>query len=154
MYDIKNISIYNALQSASKGLPSNLSTQSGTDFQITPLTSSPTPSLGRGVSALAYPSLGTQTVLALLQTQDVGQMTAYGHGGGTHLGGLKIISGLEAEEVTDSLEAQLLNQRKKMSKRINPTEISLNAKENGDVEQSNHDQGVRDNKKKNQNLSN
>lgn len=60
-------------------------------------------------------SLGAQTISTLLQTQDISQTGGHGGGGGgTHHMGLKMPSLAESEIASESEEAQILKQRKKL----------------------------------------
>jgi hypothetical protein len=113
---------------------------SGPGFQ-TAVLARPGASFAQGTSTTASPSLGSQTVSTLLQTQDLNQTQAHGGGGGHH-GGMKMTPGLEAEEEV----AEVLRQRKKLTKTVKPSDTSeaTEVDENGvplttDVEQSETD---------------
>jgi hypothetical protein len=84
------------------------------------------------ISTTLFPSLGSQAVSFLLQTQDLSQTQAHGHGGGHH--GAKMTSDVEADEVAgETEEAQQLTQRKKPEKtaRTSETSETVEVDENG-----------------------
>jgi D-serine deaminase-like pyridoxal phosphate-dependent protein len=70
------------------------------------------------VSATGSPSLESQTLSTLLQTQDLSQTQPHGHGGGGHHGAMKVMRNLAAEEAAESEEAKLLKRRKKLTKTV------------------------------------
>ena len=127
-----------SLASPSQGAGANsLSSQSGSGFQLTSLTGASNPSVARGISSTASPSLGSQSISTLLQTQDLSQTQVRGgggHGGGAHHG-TKMTLSPEAEEAVESEEAQTLRQSKKSQKTGKSATASEPAKvdENGEV---------------------
>ena len=101
MHGITNIGAH-SIASPSQGSATNaLSSQSGSGFQLAALTNPSSQSVARSVSSTSPPTLGSQTVSTLLQTQDLNQTQVRGGGGGGgHHGGVKM--SLEAEEAEEA----------------------------------------------------
>lgn len=119
MHGIGNIALHSVAPApqGGVGLPAN---PSGATFQLPSFPNAGSLSPTQGMSPSGAPTLGSQTLSALLQTQDLTQMQGHGHGGGGgHHGGLTMmIPDLAAEEAVESETAQFLRQRKKLTKRI------------------------------------
>jgi hypothetical protein len=85
----------------------------------------------RGISPTTTRSLGTQTILTLLQTQDINQTPPGGHGGGGHHS-INLTPTLEAEAAAETEESLLLRRRKKLAKKLE----AANASETDEVDEN------------------
>jgi hypothetical protein len=126
MHGIANIGARPALAPAQGAVGTNLpSGQSDTGFQVAAATTSVKQVHAQNISGNGSSSLGSQTLSALLQMQDVSQ--AHGHGGGHgggHRGGMKGMAGIEAEESAETENAKLVAPRRKLEKKTTASSVS------------------------------
>jgi len=110
---------------------------SGTSFSVSALANLANQLALRGVSPTTIPSLGAQTVSALLQTQDISQIQSPGgHGGGGGYHAINLTPVLEAEPAAESEESQLLRRRKKLAKKLEAAKAEEDEASPDDVEQN------------------
>jgi hypothetical protein len=134
MHGIGNIALHSVAPApqSGAGLPAN---PSGATFQLPSFPNAGSlSSPAQGISSSGSPALGSQTLSALLQTQDLTQTPGHGGGGGGgHHGGLKMLPNLALEEAVESEAAQVLRQRKNLAKTIKTNKASEAAEvdENG-----------------------